>query len=47
MLADGFLQIFTSYVSNNTTRIFTGFFFGLVEGAFFVGLLSYIQHKMK
>jgi len=47
MLADGFLQIFTSYVSNEMTRLFTGFFFGLFEGGLTVGLLSHIAFILK
>jgi len=45
MLADGFLQIFTLYVSNDSTRIITGSLFGLFEGGFIIGLLSHIVNK--
>jgi len=47
MLADGFLQIFTPYVSNQMTRLVTGFLFGLFEGGFTVGLLSHIANYLK
>lgn len=47
MLADGFLQIFTSYVSNDFTRLITGFIFGLFEGGFVVGLLSHLAFIFK
>ena len=47
MLADAFLQIFTSYLSNSCTRIFTGFLFGLVEGGFVIGVLSHIAYMIK
>lgn len=42
MIADGSLQIFTSYLSNNSTRLFTGFLFGLFEGGCVVGIISHV-----
>jgi len=47
MLADGFLQIVTSYESNNITRLVTGFVFGIFEGCFVIGLLSHIMYTLK
>lgn len=44
MLTDVSLQIFTPYLSNNLTRLITGFFFGLVEGGFIVGFFAHFEY---